>query len=104
MQTPKISKVQIQDTPIASIRLEWWEDNTYHAADVPTAWALRLYTSFPVTDSDVSNKKLLHALVSDIFAYFTEWIVSIRLNFPEHIATLEVSDNTIPAIFESAAT
>lgn len=57
----------------------------------------------PVYDSNVRSEFHIMSVRKDISKYLTQWLASIRLSFPERIETMTVSDQPIPAVFQTRA-
>jgi len=91
-----IKTVEIQDTPILSLYLQWSEDDGEYNCDVPLSWAYKV--THVHHNRDITNLLYpLYALLIDAIKADDE--------FSQRICRLEIDDNEpIPAVFLPAET
>lgn len=96
----EISKVEIQDTPIKSLLVMWWEGQTLHSVEIPVAWFLLENGFVNVSDGFISMYG--DRLIKDIFESPNQWIEHIKDDdeWGNQISSIDCSVEEIPECFQ----
>ena len=98
----ELSKVEIQDTPIKSILIMWWEGITLNSVEVPLSWAFGILLTEPtVSDETIISEQWQKSLITCVKNVPENWINEIKEDkeWSKQIASLDCKVEEYPIIF-----
>lgn len=92
-------RIEIQDTPIQSIRAEWTQGDTDYVAEVPLSWGFK-FAGYKPTDSIIMQPSTRRAVLRHCKKHAALFASAILREFPGHVTSLTCCPYApIPEIF-----